>query len=587
MKIQNSLSFLLVTAFLLAGVLQVPAQQFSKVTTGAIVTTSSGSRSCNFLDVNNDGFQDILITNGKTGGQDNFLYLNNGDGTFTTSTGAVSQDGTPTDGASCADFNNDGWIDIYAVNWYNVNNLLYQNSSGSMVKIDTGIVPNNGGYSETASWGDYNQDGLVDLYVTNSAGTNRNYLYKNLGLGGFQKVNGIAPVNDGFLSRSANWIDYDLDGDQDLFVTNENNQANNLYRNDGGGVFVSLTGLPPVSDNRNTMSSSWADYDNDGDFDLFVANYEQANKLFKGNGIGGFSTANNPFGADIGCSWSSSFADYDNDGDLDLFVTNGYCSNNISNYLYENNGDGTFSKNLTEPVVTDVGGSYGCAWGDYDNDGFMDLVVANWQGETQSNNLYHNNGNANKWMELKLEGTVSNRAAIGAIVRCKATINGNVVWQMREVSAQTGYCSQNSLEVHFGMGDAATIDSVQVIWPSGIVQDFSNIATGKRYTLIENGSIAIVGIEDRTAPKYGLNVYPNPNSGKFTVEVKGLAGKSLKLELVDLKGRKVFRSDFTPSGESVQLPVADLIRERLHGIYFLSVSEDAGVLMREKVVVMR
>lgn len=587
MKNQNSLSLLLGSVFLLAGLQQVPAQQFSKVTTGSIVATPSGSRSCNFLDVNNDDYQDILITNGKTGGQNNFLYLNNGNGTFSLTTGPIVNDGTPTDGASCADFDNDGWMDACAVNWYNVDNLLYRNSGGTMVKIDTGVVPNHAGYSEAAAWGDYNQDGLVDLYVTNSAGTNRNYLYKNLGMGGFQKINGIAPVNDGFPSRSTNWIDYDLDGDQDLFVANENGQANNLYRNDGGGAFTSLNATPPVSGNRNSMSSSWADYDNDGDFDLFVANYMEANRLYKGNGIGGFSTAANPFGADIGCSWSSSFADYDNDGDLDLFVTNGHCANNLSNYLYENNGNGTFTRNTTEPMATDQGGSYGCAWGDYDNDGFMDLVVANWQGETQANSLYHNNGNANHWMELKLEGTVSNRAGIGAIVRCKAVINGNPVWQMREVSSQTGYCSQNSLEVHFGLGDATTIDSLQVIWPSGIVQEFLNLISHRRYTLTENNPITIVGRNEYITPKHSLSVFPNPNTGSFSVEVGGLAGKPLKMEMVDLHGKVVYRNDFSPASPLVKLRISDVIRDRLNGVYFLSISGKSGVLQREKVVVVR
>lgn len=561
--------------------IQAYSQLFTKVTTGGIVSTPSGSRSCNFLDLNNDDFQDLLITNGTSGGEDNLLYLNNQDGTFSLLMDTVGSDHTPTDGATCADYNNDGFIDIYAVNWYNVSNLLYlNNGNGSYSQIDTGLIPNDAGYSETAAWGDMDQDGLLDLYVTNSAGTNRNFLYHNQGSGAFQKLSGILPVTDGFKSRSVNWIDIDLDGDQDLYVSNENNQPNNLYRNDGNGAFTKISNDPSVQGNFTSHSSSWADYDNDGDFDLMVANYQQANQLFTNDGAGNFTEVANPFGPDSGCSFSSSFADYDNDGDLDLFVTNGFCSTNIRNYLYDNDGNGTFTRNLTEVAAIDSGGSYGCAWGDIDNDGFMDLAVANWQGETQPNYLYHNNGNGNNWMELKLKGTASNRSAIGTLVRVKSVINGNPVWQLREVTSQSGYCSQNSLVVHFGLADGTAIDSLQVIWPSGTVQNFNNVNPNHLYSLEENGGIVVVGVEEPSFEGPRMEVYPNPNGGDFFIEVLGMTDESYQVEVFDMAGKQVFKQPLMSHSGKVRLSISE---QWGTGVYWVKISHANGVFLHQKV----
>jgi len=474
--------------------LNTNAQQFSRVTTGDIVNTPSGSRSCNFIDINNDDFLDILITNGTTGGENNMLYINNNGESFSLLSDTITNDNSPSDGAACADYDNDGNTDIFIVNWYNINNLLYNNTGNvSFTKIDTGLIVNGGGYSETAAWGDADNDGFVDLYISNSAGNKKNILYRNTGTGYFEKIIDISPATDSYFSRSVNWIDYDNDGDQDLFVSNENNQNNNLYRNDGNFEFTKLIGINIVSDNYNSISSSWADYDNDGDFDLFISNYQQHNQLFRNDNNDTFTEISGPWNTDIGCSFGSTFGDYDNDGDLDIFITNAYCSDDLNNYLYRNDGNDNFSKVEDEFPATDLGNSFGCAWGDYDNNGFLDLVVANWQNETQNNYLYKNNGNANNWCKIKLEGLITNKSAIGTKVKCKATIDGNSVWQTRELSSQSGYCSQNSLVVHFGLGDASTIDSIQILWNSGAIQNLSDIEINQFITVVEDISSILVG----------------------------------------------------------------------------------------------
>ncbi len=567
MKTRNLLMPIIVSLLLQAGFFQAHAQLFTKITTGHVVTTPSGSRSCNFLDFDHDDFQDLLITNGKAGGENNMLYRNAHDGTFTLMADTICNDGRPSDGATCADYDNDGFIDTYITNWYGIDNLLYHNDGGaSYTQIDTGIVPNDGGHSETAAWGDMDGDGLLDLYVANSDGNFRNFLYHNLGAGAFEKVTGIVPVTDQFASRCVNWIDMDLDGDQDLFVANESGQRNQLYRNDGYPNFTKITTGAIVTSQFTSHSSSWADYDNDGDFDLLVANYNQVAQLFQNDGTGTFTAVSSPFGGDLGCAFSSSFADYDNDADLDLVITNGFCQSYVHNFLYDNNGNGTFVRNMSEPVAIDSGSSYGCAWGDYDNDGFMDLAVANWRNETQPNSLYHNNGNGNHWMQIKLEGTISNRSAIGTIVRCLATINGNPVSQMREVTAQSGYCSQNSLVVHFGLADATRIDNLEVTWPSGMAQVFGNLDVDQLYGLVEGGGIGVVGLAMPQTPKIGVRVFPNPSDGTFTVAMQSVQGMELQLEVLDMLGRSVFVQTLHAVTDEVSLPISLNVPDALYQI---------------------
>ena len=313
------------------------AQLFTRITTGTIVNTPSDSRSCNWIDFNNDGFQDVMITNGKAGGENNMLYVNNGDGTFTEITGqSIVNDNLPSDGATWADADNDGDLDAFVVNWYGENNLFYlnNNNDGTFTQVTTGIAVNDFGYSETAAWGDYNNDGFVDVYVTNSDGTKQNYLYRNNGDATFTKITTGEITTDANFSRSANWIDYDLDGDADMFVTNEANQHENFYINNGDETFTKLTGNPLVMNGGKTMSSSWGDVDNDGDFDVFLANDGANNALFINDGTGDFTKASTDIvSTDGGNSFGSNFADIDNDGDLDLFVTNSFWGTMWNNYL--------------------------------------------------------------------------------------------------------------------------------------------------------------------------------------------------------------------------------------------------------------
>ncbi len=552
------------------------AQTFTRITTGPVVNTPGDSRSVNWIDVNDDGFNDLMITNGPQGGQNNFLYINDGAGGFTSVVNdTIVHDNAPSDGATFADTDNDGDQDCYIVNWYNTSNLFYTNNGSGTFTKPGNIINTSGGFCETASWGDYDNDGLVDLYVTNSAGTNKNLLFHNDGNNSFTKITTGALVNDVTNSRSVNWTDIDLDGDVDLFVTNESNQHESMYRNDGNGVFNKLTTGVLVTDGKNTMSSAWADYDNDGDMDVFLTNDAGSNALFRNDGNFNFTKITGDTVSKTNAhSFSSAWSDIDNDGDIDLFVTNAFTTPGLQlNFLYLNDGNGSFTRlNNTSPA-TDLSWSYGCAFGDYDNDGFEDLAVATvrYNSVDQTDLLYHNDGNSNHWITIKLTGTSANRSAIGAKIKLKTIINGNAVWQMREISAQSSYCGQNDLRAHFGLGNATSIDSIKVEWPGTPAEYFSAGAVDQFITLVQGqGTTGINKIENDNT----FVVWPNPAGNILYITYNNSHHqKETKYEILDLKGA-VLSTGFM-KGDSID------IRNILKGSYILKFYISSKTAMKQ------
>lgn len=462
---------------------------FTKLDADIVSNDGKGSRSVNFVDFNNDGYVDLFISNGKGGGENNMLYLNDGTGSFIQiDTGVIVNDLKPSDGATFGDYNNDGEIDGFVANWYGLDNLLYQNFGDRWYLQSLEPPASDPSHSEAGSWADYDNDGDLDLFVANSDGLLKNFLYNNQGNGRFIRIDSGIVSTEAIPSRAGIWGDYDSDGDLDLYVTNEGSNANSMFENVGGG-FIKITTGALVTDVGNSWTASWGDYDNDGDLDLFVGNNSnQLNKLYQNNGDKTFTTITT--GAIVSTfrnSASSSWIDYDNDGLLDLLVTNGWGSP-TTNQIYQNLGGGAFAELLQTDISLDTGWAYGCAWGDIDNDGDYDLAVARWQNETEDNSLIRNDtGSYNNWIQIKAIGTQSNRSAIGARIKIKATINSQPTWQIREISSQTGYCSQNSLVTGIGLGDATNIDSLVILWPSGETTIMENISTNQRLELIEPG----------------------------------------------------------------------------------------------------
>ena len=480
------------------------------------------SKGCSWGDYDNDGYLELFVSNESS----NNDFYENEEGTFKKiSQGAIVTDEGKSTGSTWGDYDNDGDLDLFVANGNSENNFLYQNSGPpkyTFSKITNGSIGNDGGNSFGTSWVDYDNDGNLDLFVANHEDQN-NFLYKNFDNGNFIRITSGPVVNDGGKSFGVSWSDYDNDNDQDLFIANvsELGEKNFFYQNKGNGDFNSITDNSIVTDQGNSWSGSWGDYDNDGDFDLFVTEWIcdpsgkscKRSRLYR-NDKGDFVSITSFISEGIireedgAQSVGSCWGDYDNDGDLDLFVinhdgTNG--NNKRTNFLYVNDGNGAFLKkrlfiNKAFSALEDNIRSQSCSWGDYDNDGDLDLFITNFD---TTNFLYRNDSkkaNENNSINIRCVGTVSNASAIGAKVKVKAEIGGQPVWQMREVSGQTGHLSQNSLNVAFGLGDAAVADSIKIEWPSGLLWVATNVADN-RLTITEQKTItnAATNIADTSA----------------------------------------------------------------------------------------
>ena len=542
MRIQYQITicaFVFISAF-------VQGQSFEEVSLPGITDVPTASRSANFIDVNGDGWDDVFITNGPFSGQNNMLFLNNQNNTFTAVTDeAIVQDNDRSDGASFADADNDGDIDAFVVtfgaNGQGKKNYFYRNNGDGSFTYEPNIamgIPLT--YSEMANWVDINNDQNLDLYITNSVGNLKNLYFENQGDLSFEGVTNLAITDEVRPSRSIDWVDYDQDGDNDLYVTNEGNNRNALYRNDGANGFTQIFDLVIVDQIRSSAGSSWGDIDNDGDFDLFVANYGnsgQSNQLFVNNNGSFVEDTSSIIGTPVTNSFGSSFGDIDNDGDLDLLVCNSFLTGQNTNFVYINDGSGNFSVDTTSNLANHQGWTFGCAFGDYDNNGWLDVLLANTINESETNSVYRNTGSGNNWVKINLEGVDSNTSAVGAEVFLTSTINGQEVTQTRHVSAASGYCSQNSYSVHFGLGDGTIIDKVSIEWPSGISEFYLDVPVNTIQEYLEGEGTLSVGEVVNTP----LVIYPNPVED--TLHIEGLktpnTGQNIQVKIYTIDGKLV------------------------------------------------
>jgi hypothetical protein len=388
-------------------------------------------------------------------------------------------DGGNGHGIAWGDYDNDGDLDLYQSDTGG-QNRLFRNDGVNFQNVAPGVGIVDSGPGQGVAWGDFDNDGFLDLYIARAGASLTNRLYQNNGGSAFTEVSSGAQVADPSDSRGVAWGDYDDDGDLDLYVANDG--ANRLYRNEGNDTFTDDAGNAGVDGSADSQGATWGDYDGDGDLDLYVANPTgTANSLFQNQGDETFLPMEGSAGVgDTGLGEDVAWGDCDNDGDLDLYVSN-YGS---ANRLYVNNGDGSFAELGQFAGVADGGNGFGATWGDYDGDGDLDLYVSNYGS---ANLLYQNQGNANHWLQVELEGTVSNRDGIG--VKLFATVGTGQL--RRDVDGGSGYFSQSSLPVEFGLGSATVVDELRVEWPSGIVQTLTNVATDQLLTLEEIPTIDV------------------------------------------------------------------------------------------------
>lgn len=495
-------SFLFLSNFLLVFICGKAAfsqtvTTFTDVTGIALVNNAARGMGAAWGDYNNDGLIDLYVSNYK---DKNILYKNTGNDTFAdvTDLANVGDTGAGTD-VAWGDYNNDGFLDLFLVNGlgpgYGDKKVLFKNKGdGTFVNIAEKAGIENLAFGMCVSLADYDNDGLLDVYFTNNAHVmicsgQSNKLFKNNGNDTFIDVTEEAGVGDFGNGMGVAWCDYDNDGDQDLYVLNfvnsnidpPENNLSALYNNNGDGTFtLSLNAVNSIGGH----GVAWGDYNNDGFMDVYIANVKDIlpsgkNVLYRNNGDGTFTDVTDFAGVgDENDSPEATWVDYDNDGDLDLHVVNGGIAASSESRLYQNNGDGTFTDVAQEAGIQYRGFGVGASWGDYNNDGFMDVYRVNYN---EPNILYRNNRNTNHWIEIKTQGTMSNASGIGARVQ---VVSGELN-QIREVSGGDGFCSQDSLVVHFGLGTHDTIDTLEIHWPSGNEQLLENVEADQILTIAE------------------------------------------------------------------------------------------------------
>jgi len=438
---------------------------FTKVTDDPIL--ASGGRGW-WADYDTDGDWDLFSARGES-----LLYQNDGTGVFRPFHlfDGITESWVGTWG----DYDNDGDPDLF-VDDIGADALFRNDRNGSFVRTLSGVEQGRG-RSLGASWADYDGDGHLDLFVAQGglADPELNFLYHNLGNGRFESVGPWILLDEPAGSFAPAWADYDDDGDMDLFVGNREGK-DFLYENNGDGHFVRITTGPVPDTEGDTVSASWADFDNDGDLDLVAGTVLYRNhpdRPDRFEQIPDFELADN----------KASWGDFDNDGDLDLFVGSGV----RPNQLYRNDGNGGLQEIGSGSPSNDRGRSSVIAWVDINNDGFLDLFVDNYHPDRSL--LYRNSGSANHWIRIKCQGGTkgladqssgqkgpfSNRDGIGVKIRTRAIIGGKEVSQLRQITGGDGNANAQTPDAHFGLGDATNIATLRVEWPSGIVQEFRDV----------------------------------------------------------------------------------------------------------------
>ncbi len=501
------------------------------------------------LDYDGDGFLDIYFVNGgrlrsfqdnAPSGLRHALYRNQADGTFrdVTTEAGVEGNGAWGYGCSAADYDNDGWPDLYVTNYGA--NILYRNrGDGRFEDVTATAGIDDPRWSTGAAWGDYNGDGWADLFVANyirldranlpepgsseygSMGTGSgcryeglavmcgprglpgagDTLFRNNGDGTFTDVSQEAGLDDPdeYYGLGAVWCDFDADGWLDLYVANDST-PNYLYRNRGDGTFeeigfLSGTAVSGQGAEQAGMGVACGDYENSGRMAIYVTNFaDDTNSLYRNDGQMNFQDVT--FDAGLGpvtlsfVSWGTFFFDADNDGWLDLFVANGHVYPQVENLsgpktyrerslLFRNQGNGRFVEVMAEGLGQRPGVNRGAVFGDLDNDGDLDVVLTSL--DERPTLLWNRTTPPQNFLILRLQGTRSTRDALGTRVRLRTGSR----WQTREVRAGGSYLSSHDPRLHFGLGKASQVDEIQVLWPSGATSVREDIGANQFLTLRE------------------------------------------------------------------------------------------------------
>ncbi len=443
--------------------------------------TASFGQGLAFVDLDGDGDPDAVLL-GRIDGVVG-IYENDGTGYFidhsaTSGIGPLLM----TSGVTAADYDRDGDLDLYISRWLEPDVLL--RNVGAFVFEDVSAIAGVGevvGSHTGCAWGDYDNDGWPDLYVPNRSTVNPSLLYHNLGNGSFEEVAESLGVDQlGNPLFQAAFVDFDRDGDADLYVVADKGTfceslgfRNHLFENIGG-TFVDITNDSGTEACVDAMCIAVGDFDGNRHLDFYVTNTPPGNALLLNQGDGTFEESAAETGVSVyWTGWGAVFFDYDNNGILDLYV----CNQGAPNALFRRDGAWPCSDVAAEMNIDTGGWSYTLATADIDNDGDLDLLV---QNRVEPIRLFVNHeGETRRWAKFDVVGEGPSRYAIGANVDVRTGSD----WQIREVIAGCNFKGQNELIQHFGLGSAAVMDEIVVMWPGGATRTLYNLVVNQTWTL--------------------------------------------------------------------------------------------------------
>ncbi|MDC8005465.1 FG-GAP-like repeat-containing protein [Aureisphaera galaxeae] len=525
-----------------------------------------------FFDFDNDGWDDITVSSEE--GQPVRFYKNT-EGTFTQVDLGIPDHMGEIKSVVWVDFDNDGDYDLYTSS-NSDGRALYEND-GALNFTDITVAA--GLYSDQlhdwgASWGDYNNDGWLDLFQTSrhdGDASFHNKLYENNGDGTFTNVTSQSGlIEDIYMSFCASFFDYNNDGWQDIYIADDRPQfANLMYRNNGDGTYTEVGNSTGTDAAINAMSTAIGDYDSDGWFDIYVTNTPEGNVFYRNNGNNTFTDVAPSNGTLMETvAWGAVYLDADNDGNLDLYVSSSWTNPDVAltSAFYRNDGTGNYSIPENAGFENDDAVSFSNAIGDIDNDGYPDMVVLNfapddiyvWKNECPT--LYN-------WIKVKLEGTESNRQGIGSVI--EISVNGEK--QYNYTLCGEGYLGQNSSYEFFGINDAESIDYIKVTWLSGIVDVLENPDINSHITILEGSTL---GLETPDSSYFSL--YPNPTSG--ILQLRGPKHlNTIKATISDGQGRVLISK--TMDAQSGSLDMTGFSE----GLYFVTL-QNGSVTEVQKVI---
>lgn len=443
-----------------------------------------------FCDFNNDGWDDITFasTNGNP-----IRFFQNNEGQFSEVYLGINEN-SETKQINWVDIDNDGDQDLFVTSNYGTTRLFENFGNTSFADItSTSGISISGGETWGASWADLDNNGYVDVFICyrDINGNLKNDLYFNNGNNTFTYSDATATqedIND--ISFCSALFDYNNDGWVDIYIANDRTIYNNvLYRNNGNGTFTDVSAGSGADVSIDAMSTTIGDYNNDGWLDIYVTNTFAGNAFLQNNGDGTFTdlaSTNGTLFESIG--WGAVFLDADNDSHLDLYVSGMVSSllvDTLASAFYHNDGSGNYTIPTGVGFETDTAESFSNAIGDIDNDGYPDIVVSNHSPD--NHHVWKNNGGNNHWLKANLQGTVSNRNGIGSWIKVYA--GGTTLF--RYTLCGEGYLAQNSSSEFFGLENHTMIDSIVINWPSGLTDVYQNVTVDQDLLFIEGQSAEI------------------------------------------------------------------------------------------------